>query len=88
MIEPGELDKVRIPLALTAAETDDIFPVSKRHEFEAKLRELGHPYQINLYSGVNHGFAVRCDLSQRVQKYAKESAFFQAVQWFEEHLQG
>ncbi|KIN03285.1 hypothetical protein OIDMADRAFT_27722 [Oidiodendron maius Zn] len=36
--------------------------------------------------GVTHGFVVRADLKVRVQRYAKESALFEALQWLEEHL--
>ena len=45
------------------------------------------PYQINLYSHVDHGFAVRADISIKAVKFAKEQAFNQAVQWFDEYLQ-
>jgi hypothetical protein len=45
-------------------------------------------YQINLYSGVSHGFAVSIDLNDRKQVFAKESAFNQALRWFDEHLKG
>jgi dienelactone hydrolase len=85
-VEADELKDIKGPLAIAAAETDQIFPAEKRHESEEILKKVGQPYQINLYSGVEHGFAVRGDLSSRVQTYAKESAFLQAVQWFEEHL--
>jgi hypothetical protein len=44
--------------------------------------------EINLYAGVAHGFAVRGELSDKRQKYAKEAAFLQAVQWFDYHLKG
>ena len=44
------------------------------------------PWQINLYSDVEHGFAVRADLSKRRVKWAKEQAFLQAVHWFDEHI--
>ena len=57
-----------------------------RYETEAILKELKQPYQINLYSGVEHGFAVRGDLNVPQQKYAKENAFLQACAWFDEHL--
>lgn len=67
-------------------EIDGAFPAEKRHETEQILLESKLPYQINLYSGVSHGFAVRGDLKNRVAKYAKEQAFFQAVFWFDEHL--
>jgi hypothetical protein len=44
------------------------------------------PYQITLYSSVEHGFAVRGDISKKEVKYAKEAAFVQAVAWFDEYL--
>jgi dienelactone hydrolase len=67
-------------------ETDGIFPPEKRHETEKILHEINARYQINLYSGVSHGFAVRGDLKDPVVTYAKEQAFLQAVFWFDEHL--
>lgn len=85
-ILPEELKEIKGPLAISAAETDAIFPPEKRHETEAILKDLCLPYQINLYSGVAHGFAVRGDPTNRVVQYAKENAFFQAVQWFKEYL--
>lgn len=44
------------------------------------------PWQINLYSDTEHGFAVRADLTQPAVKYAKEQAFLQAVYWFDEYV--
>ncbi|KAF3399451.1 hypothetical protein DPV78_006185 [Talaromyces pinophilus] len=85
-IEADELKAIGGPFSISAAETDTIFPAEKRHESESILKETGLPYQINLYSGVEHGFAVRAELSNKVAKYAKENAFLQALAWFEEHL--
>jgi len=85
-VEDDELKAIKGPLAISAAETDTIFPNDKRHHSENLLKEIGQPYQINLYSGVEHGFAVRGDPGKRHVQYAKESAFLQAVQWFEEYL--
>lgn len=87
-VEVDELKAIKGPLAISAAEVDAIFPAEKRHETEAILKDLGVPYQVNLYGGVQHGFAVRGDLNKRNVQYAKESAFLQAVQWFKEHLEG
>lgn len=50
------------------------------------MKEVGQPYQINLYSHVVHGFAVRCDITVKAAKYAKENAFLMALQWFDEYL--
>ena len=72
-----------LTLTTTKLETDQIFPPEKRHESEDILKKGGKTYQMTLYSGVEHGFAVRSDLSKRDNKFAKEQAFFQAVQWFD-----
>lgn len=85
-VEEDELKGIEGPLSIAAAETDQIFPAEKRHKSETILVETKQPYQINLYSGVSHGFSVRCDLTKKVEKYAKEQAFLQAVQWFDEYL--
>lgn len=67
-------------------ETDQIFSAEKRRESEDILQKMDVPYQINLFSDVSHGFAVRADLSKKPVKFAKEQAFLQAVSWFEEYL--
>ncbi|KAL3464546.1 esterase/lipase [Aspergillus heterothallicus] len=81
-----ELRAIKGPLAISAAETDVIFPDEKRHESEVILKEAGLPYQITLFSGVSHGFAVRGDPTDRSARYAKESTFFHSLQWFGEYL--
>jgi dienelactone hydrolase len=45
---------------------------------------LGIPYQVTVYGGTQHGFGVRVDLKDAKQKFAKESAFYQAVRWFDQ----
>lgn len=73
---------------LCNTEVDQTMPKEKRHETEDILQKLGHPYQLALYGHVVHGFAVRCDLKDRRQKFAKESAGFQAIRWFDEFVKG
>lgn len=85
-VEEDELAAISGPLSIAAAETDQIFPAEKRHKSEEILIKTKQPYQINLYSHVSHGFSVRCDTSNKVEKFAKEKAFLQAVHWFDEHL--
>ncbi|KAK9387862.1 dienelactone hydrolase [Lipomyces mesembrius] len=77
-----ELRTIKGPLSIAAAETDSIFPEDKRHQSEAILKEIGATYNIVLYSSVEHGFAVRGDLSNEVVTWTQETAFWQAVQWF------
>ncbi|KAI1353888.1 dienelactone hydrolase [Xylaria sp. FL0043] len=85
-VDEDELKGFKAPLSIAAAETDTIFPAEKRHRSEEILKEGGQPYQINLYSGVEHGFSVRSDITKKDQRFAKEQAFFQAVQWFDYFL--
>jgi len=85
-VDEEELAAITGPLSIAAAETDGIFPAEKRHKSEGILIATKQPYQINLFSGVEHGFSVRCDLSVKVQKFAKEQAFLQAVAWFDNYL--
>lgn len=65
---------------------DLIFTTAKRHESEEILDGLDVAYQINMFSDVEHGFAVRGDLSKSRQKFAKEQAFSQTVAWFDQYL--
>lgn len=81
-----ELTACNGPLSIAACETDSIFTVPLRHKSEEILRRSGRPWQINLFSGVTHGFAIRCDTRDKAQRFAKEQAFCQAVAWFNEWL--
>jgi dienelactone hydrolase len=85
-VEIDELKGIRGPLSIAAAETDMIFPAEKRRETEDILKEMSVPYQMTLYSGVEHGFGVKGDLSHARGKFAKEQAFLQAVFWFDEYV--
>ena len=81
-----ELEAVKGPLSVAAAQTDEIFTAEKRHASEGLLAKAGQPWQINLYSGAEHGFAVRGDVSKKAVKFAKEQAFCQAIVWFDTWL--
>ncbi|KAJ5788100.1 hypothetical protein N7457_003090 [Penicillium paradoxum] len=85
-VDAEELGAIRGPLTIAAAETDSIFPTSKRHESEDILVKNGQPYQINLFGGVEHGFAVRADITKPTIRFAKEAAFLQATAWFGQYL--
>lgn len=85
-VEEAELEAISGPLSIAAAETDAIFSQEKRHKSEQILVTGKKTYQINLFSGVVHGFSVRCDLSKKQEKFAKEQAFLQAVAWFDNYL--
>jgi dienelactone hydrolase len=81
-----EIEKIQGPLSVGAAEVDNQLTATKRHEWEEILIKIKVPYQIVLYGDSEHGFAVRADLKDRKKKFAKESAYFQAVRWFDEFV--
>ncbi|KAG9252969.1 dienelactone hydrolase [Emericellopsis atlantica] len=85
-VDEEELAAITGPLAIAAAQFDDIFPTEKRHKSEEVLAKTGVDWQIFLHSGVQHGFAVRGDMTKPNVKRAKEQAFKQAVEWFESQL--
>lgn len=84
-VERDELSAVAKPLIISAAEFDPIFPKDMRYKSEDILKECGVHYQIDLFQGVEHGFAVRGDLSNKFVRYAAEKAITDQVSFFKFH---
>jgi dienelactone hydrolase len=85
MEEVGLLTKEQ-RLAIYAAETDDILPPEKRRMTEDVLTKSGATWMSTVFSGTEHGFSVRGDLTVKEIRLAKESAFKGAVSWFKDWL--
>ncbi|KAH8891959.1 alpha/beta-hydrolase [Thozetella sp. PMI_491] len=85
-VQEEELAAISGPLSIAASDIDDIFTAERRHRSEEILRELGQPWEIKLYGGVEHGFAARGDMSKKTERLAKERSFEQAVAWFDDWL--
>lgn len=77
-----EVAEIKKPLLISAAETDSIFPAELRRQTEDKLVEIGARYQLTLFSGVAHGYAVRGDMSDPVVKYSAEKTLSDQIVWF------
>ncbi|KAK3682213.1 dienelactone hydrolase [Podospora appendiculata] len=86
LLEDSEIQAIKGPASVAAAETDALMPPARRAQIEAVLLTTAQPYQVTLYSGTSHGFGVRANVSVPVQKFGKEGAFLQAVRWFGTHL--
>jgi dienelactone hydrolase len=90
LVETPELEAVRGPLSIAAAEIDQVMSAEQRFQTEQLLEKVGKeynvPYQLTLYGGVEHGFAVRTNLGDKKKKFAMQSAYFQAIRWFDEFL--
>jgi dienelactone hydrolase len=85
LLEGAEISAIQGPVSVAAADNDNLFDADARFAAEkllvAKPEKLA--YEVHLYSGTEHGFGVRVDLSDPQQKYAKERAFLQAARWFD-----
>ena len=85
-VDEEELKAITRPVSVAAAEIDEIFTTKHRHQSEQILIDTGVSWQINLFGGVSHGFAVRGDLKNEKLKFAMTGALKQAVDWFDFHL--
>ncbi|AJO95673.1 BBF_HP2_G0000260.mRNA.1.CDS.1 [Saccharomyces cerevisiae] len=81
-IEEIEAIDSKKPILISAAEEDHIFPANLRHLTEEKLKDNHATYQLDLFSGVAHGFAARGDISIPAVKYAKEKVLLDQIYWF------
>lgn len=77
-----EVEAIKKPLLISAAETDSIFPPELRHKTEATLANIKARYQLDLFSGVSHGYAVRGDPKDPLVKYAMNKTLADQIQWF------
>lgn len=79
-----EVEAIGKPVIISAAETDDIFSRELRHQTEEALALLDVRYQVTLYSGTAHGYAVRGDVSKPAVKFAKERTLIDQVAFFDQ----
>lgn len=77
-----EVEAVTKPLLISAAETDGIFPEELRNKTIQILAANKVRYQLDLFQGVSHGFAVKGDPSIPQVKYAKEKVLIDQVYFF------
>ncbi|KAL6917601.1 hypothetical protein ACHAPO_000590 [Fusarium lateritium] len=82
LLQTEEIQAVVKPISIAGAADDNIFPQPRQAETNAILTKIGKPFSSTLYSGTNHGFAVRANISDPQQAFAKTEAFYQAVRFF------
>ncbi|KAJ7818778.1 Alpha/Beta hydrolase protein [Mycena olivaceomarginata] len=70
------------PLLMSCAESDFTFSTEFRRRAEDILVEKKAQYQIQVFSGVKHGFAVRGELENPDVRYAKEESARSIAGWF------
>ncbi|KAL5314397.1 hypothetical protein ACEPPN_018823 [Leptodophora sp. 'Broadleaf-Isolate-01'] len=78
-----EWQGIAAPLSIAFGELDGSSTPAQRAAAEAIFTSTNITFQTNLYSNAEHGFAVRTNLSDPQKAFAQESAYFQAVRWFD-----
>jgi len=82
-LEEHHFLNLKNPLFLSCAETDGTFDETSRHQAEQILKAEKKAYQFQLFSGVKHGFALRCNLDDPYERYVKEQSLKGIIEWFD-----
>ena len=85
-LKEAHFEKIERPLFLSCAETDFTFETDARNKAITILREAKKPYHLQLFSGVEHGFALRCDLNDAYQRWCKEESAAGMARYFDLQL--
>jgi dienelactone hydrolase len=81
---PGDVEKAKAPLSLALAESDMWLKPPAVKQLQGL--EKGEQYEVVLFPGTNHGFALRQDPKDDLQMAAAEKAEEQALAWFKKWL--
>lgn len=81
-VQVSLVEKLEKPLLISAAQTDLLFTPELRRKTEEILIANNATFQIDLFSGVEHGFSIKGDTSIPAVKYAKEKCFYDINCWF------
>lgn len=71
------------PLFLSCSQIDHTFPTESRNQAVDMMNEDGKTYNVQLFSGVEHGFALRGDPSKPYERWVKEESLRSMVGWFD-----
>ncbi|KAI0066731.1 alpha/beta-hydrolase [Artomyces pyxidatus] len=74
---------VKKPLFFSCAQLDEFFPMALRHRAEEKLSETRTEHHFQIFSDVEHGFAVRGDPDVPLEVWAKEQSASSIANWFD-----
>ncbi|ESK94069.1 dienelactone hydrolase [Moniliophthora roreri MCA 2997] len=81
-LNESHFEKCAKPLFLSCAETDHTFPEAARHRAEEILKTNKRVYHFQLFSGVEHGFALRGNMDEPYERWVKEESAAGIVRWF------
>lgn len=87
LVEKAEIDALGVPLLINAPEHDPAFTQELKDYANTKIPTLGVDYVYEFYPKVMHGFAVKGDPNDPVQKEAFERCKSRTSQWIVQYSQ-
>ncbi|KAH8676450.1 Alpha/Beta hydrolase protein [Tricladium varicosporioides] len=82
-VEAAEWQGIAGPLSIAFGDLDGSSTPAQRAAAEAIFLAKNATYQTVLYANAEHGWAVRTNLTDPKKRFAQESAYLQAVRWFD-----
>ncbi|KAJ6568955.1 Alpha/Beta hydrolase protein [Mycena capillaripes] len=82
LLTEDQFKNLKQPLLMSCAESDFTFSNEFRRRAEDILAEIKAQYQIQIFSRVQHGFAVRGDMENPDARWAKEESARGIITWF------
>ncbi|KAI5366263.1 Putative dienelactone hydrolase, alpha/Beta hydrolase [Septoria linicola] len=80
----NEWESIAAPISIAFGELDASSTPENRTNIETIFSEGNKTFQTALYAQAEHGFAVRTNLTDKRKAFAQESAYLQAVRWFDQ----
>ncbi|KAF9235043.1 dienelactone hydrolase family-domain-containing protein [Melanogaster broomeanus] len=81
-LEESHFEKLTAPLLLSCAEVDFTFGLEARRRAEDIMVGRKSTYHFQVFSGVQHGYAVRGDPNKPQERWAKEESARGIKEWF------
>lgn len=84
-LSEADIAAVRTPLLMSCAEKDFLFTADARRRAEDILAENGVQFHVQVFSGMEHGFAAKGDARDPDVRWAKEESARGVVAWFDKY---
>ncbi|PHH77186.1 hypothetical protein CDD82_3633 [Ophiocordyceps australis] len=85
-LQDSHFRDIKGPLFLACTDVDFTFPPEARRQAIDILRTEKKTWQLQLFTDIDHGFALRGDMDNPYQRYVKEASFSAMLAWLNHWL--
>ncbi|KAF2653960.1 alpha/beta-hydrolase [Lophiostoma macrostomum CBS 122681] len=82
-LKEHHFQKLEKPLFLSCAEIDHTFDAESRNKAVDIMSAGKKTWNVQIFSGVEHGFALRGNMNDKYERWVKESSLQSIVGWFD-----